>query len=146
MLQRTLCHRSGREILSLIVQWLEGVAANQGDPGSIPGGGPKRFHDSSSFVSNIVGECISRRGRHSLARILSPTYHSFQPRTAPELPVTTGVGLGFWVVPSSHMLKTEFLCHFCGKGFSGAAIRDIGYQLDSQWDLSHPTFNLSLIV
>ena len=62
------------------------------------------------------------------------------------LPVTAGVGLGFWVVPSSHMLKTEFLCHFCGKGFSGAAIRDIGYQLDSQWDLSHPTFNLSLIV
>ena len=58
----------------------------------------------------------------------------------------TGVGLGFWVVPSSHMLKTEFLCHFCGKGFSGAAIRDIGYQLDSQSDLSHPTFNLSLIV
>ena len=67
-------------------------------------------------------------------------------RTAPYLPVTAGVGLGFWVVPSSHMLKTEFLCHFCGKGFSGAAIRDIGYQLDSQWDLSHPTFNLSLIV
>ena len=39
------------------------------------------------------------------------------PRTAPDLPVTAGVGLGFWVVPSSH--KTEFLCHFCGKGFSG---------------------------
>ena len=62
------------------------------------------------------------------------------------MPVTAGVGLGFWVVPSSHMLKTEFLCHLCGKGFSGAAIRDIGYQLDNQWDLSHPTFNLSLIV
>ena len=44
------------------------------------------------------------------------------------------------------MLKTVFPCHFCGKGFSGATIRDIGYQLDSQWDLSHPTFNLSLIV
>ena len=55
----------------------------------------------------------------------------------PEIPA--GVGLGFWVVPSSHMLKTEFLCHLCGKGFSGAAIRDIGYQLDSQWDLSLPT-------
>ena len=34
----------------------------------------------------------------------------------------------------------------CGKGFSGATVRDIGYQLDSQWDISHPTFNLSLIV
>ena len=48
------------------------------------------------------------------------------PRTALELPVTTGVGLGFWVVPSSHMLKTEYPCHFCGKGFSGATVRDIG--------------------
>merc|ERR1712105_284579 len=70
----------------------------------------------------------------------------YPPRTAPELPVTTGVGLGFWVVPSSHILKTEYPCHFCGKGFSGATVRDIGYQLDSQWDISHPTFNLSLIV
>ena len=61
-------------------------------------------------------------------------------------PLNIYVGLGFWVVPSSHMLKTEFPCHFCGKEFSGATIRDIGYQLDSQWDLSHPTFNLSLIV
>ena len=36
------------------------------------------------------------------------------------------IGLGFWVVPSSHMLKTEYPCHFCGKGFSGATVRDIG--------------------
>ena len=72
--------------------------------------------------------------------------HGILYRNYPELPVTAGVGLGFWVVPSSHMLKTEFLCHFCGKRFSGATIRDIGYQLDSKWDLSHPTFNLSLIV
>ena len=72
--------------------------------------------------------------------------HGILYRNYPELPVTAGVGLGFWVVPSSHMLKTESLCHLCGKGLSGAAIRDIGYQLDSQWDSSHPTFNLSLIV
>ena len=37
-----------------------------------------------------------------------------------------GVGLGFWVVPSIHMLKTEYRCHICGKGFSGATVRDIG--------------------
>ena len=29
------------------------------DPGSIPGGGPKRFHDSFNIVFYIVGECIS---------------------------------------------------------------------------------------
>ena len=86
------------------------------------------------------------RGRHSFDHGVDLQISFYPPRTAPDLPVTAGVGLGFWVVPSSHMLKTEFLCHFCGKGFSGAAIRDIGYQLDSQWDLSHPTFNLSLIV
>ena len=79
------------------------------------------------------------RGRHSLATDLTCKYYSFHTRTAPDFPVTAGAGLGFWVVPSSHMLKTEFLCHICGKGFSGAAIRDVGYQLDSQWDLSHPT-------
>ena len=61
--------------------------------------------------------------------------HGILYRNYPELPVTAGVGLGFWVVPSSHMLKTEFLCHFCGKGFSGAAIRDIGYRLDSNLSL-----------
>ena len=43
--------------------------------------------------------------------------HGILYRNYPELPVTAGVGLGFWVVPSSHMLKTEFLCHFSGKGF-----------------------------
>ena len=87
------------------------------------------------------------RSRHSIGHGFDLlVLFFFHTRTAPELPVTAGVGLGFWVVPSSHVLKTEFLCHFCGKGFSGATIRDIGYQLDSQWDLSHPTFNLSLIV
>ena len=86
------------------------------------------------------------RGRHSFGHGFDLQVLFYPPRTAPDLPVTAGVGLGFWVVPSSHMLKTEFLCHFCGKRFSGATIRDIGYQLDSQWDLSHPTFNLSLIV
>ena len=42
------------------------MAASLKDPGSIPGGGPKRFHDSFNFVFYIVGECISCRGRHSL--------------------------------------------------------------------------------
>ena len=108
------------------------MATSLKDPGSIPGGGPKRFHNSSNFVFNIVGECFSRAADTHLALDLTSQYSSFHTRTAPELPVTTGVGLGFWVVPSSHMLKTEFLCHFCGKGFSGATIGDIGYQLDSQ--------------
>ena len=35
------------------------MAASLKDPGSIPGGGPKRFHDSFNFVFHIVGECIS---------------------------------------------------------------------------------------
>ena len=42
------------------------MAASLKDPGSIPGGGPKRFHDSFNFVYTklrhvfyIVGECIS---------------------------------------------------------------------------------------
>ena len=35
------------------------MAASLKDPGSIPGGGPKRFHDSFNFVFYIVGECIS---------------------------------------------------------------------------------------
>ena len=35
------------------------MAASLKDPGSIPGDGPKRFHDSFNFVFYIVGECIS---------------------------------------------------------------------------------------
>ena len=35
------------------------MAASLKDPGSIPGGGPKRFHDSFNFVFYIVGESIS---------------------------------------------------------------------------------------
>ena len=35
------------------------MTASLKDPGSIPGGGPKRFHDSFNFVFYIVGECIS---------------------------------------------------------------------------------------
>ena len=35
------------------------MAASLKDPGSIPGGGPKRFHDSFNYVFYIVGECIS---------------------------------------------------------------------------------------
>ena len=59
------------------------------------------------------------RGRHSFGHGFDLQVLFYPPRTAPDLSVTAGVGLGFWVVPSSHMLKTEFLCHFCGKGFSG---------------------------
>ena len=40
-------------------KWLEWMAASLRDPGSIPSGGPKRFHDSFNFVFYIVGECIS---------------------------------------------------------------------------------------
>ena len=96
--------------------WLEGTTQN---PGSIPGGGPKRFHDSFNFVFHIVGECISCAADTHFGHGFDLLVLFFPPRTAPDLPVTAGVGLGFWVVPSSHMLKTEFLCHFCGKGFSG---------------------------
>ena len=35
----------------------------------IPGGGPKRFHDSFNFVFYIVGECLSSAVDTSLARI-----------------------------------------------------------------------------
>ena len=35
------------------------MAVNLRDPGSIPGGEPKRFRDSSNFVFYIVGECFS---------------------------------------------------------------------------------------
>ena len=35
------------------------MATSLRDPGSIPGGGPKRFDDSFNFVFYIVGECIS---------------------------------------------------------------------------------------
>ena len=40
------------------------MAASLKDPGSIPGGGPKRFHDSINFVFYIVGECISCADTH----------------------------------------------------------------------------------
>ena len=44
------------------------MAASLEDPGSIPGGGPKRFHESFNIVFCIVGECNVHfmRGRHSL--------------------------------------------------------------------------------
>ena len=42
------------------------MAANLRDPGSIPGGDPKRFQDSSNYVFHIVGECFSSAaGTHS---------------------------------------------------------------------------------
>ena len=102
------------------------MAANLRDPGSIPGGDLKRFQESSNYVFHIVGECFSRAARTHLATDLTCKISFYPPRTAPELPITTGVGLGFWVVPSSHMLKTEYPRHFCSKGFSGATLRDIG--------------------
>ena len=53
----------------LIILWLEGLATNLRYPGSIPGGGPKRFHDSFNFVFYIALHCWGvhfMRGRHSL--------------------------------------------------------------------------------
>ena len=46
-----------------------GVGYQPKDPGSIPSGGPKRFHDSFNFVFYIVGECLSSAVDTSLARI-----------------------------------------------------------------------------
>ena len=83
------------------------MAANLRDPCLIFGGDPKRFQDSSNYVFHMVRECFSRAVRTHLATDLTCKVLFYPPRTAPELPVTTGVGLGFWVVPSSHMLKNR---------------------------------------
>ena len=52
----------------------------------------------------------------SLVRFPDPPYAMTLSSLAGQIrahhPVTAGVGLGFWVVPSSHMLKTKFLCHY----------------------------------
>ena len=53
--------------LSLIVLWLELMAANRRIPGSIPGEDLKRFRDSSSYVFYIVGECFSSAADTHLA-------------------------------------------------------------------------------
>ena len=53
------------------------MAASLKDPGSIPGGGPKRFHDSFNFVFYIVGECISCAADTHLATDLTCKYYSF---------------------------------------------------------------------
>ena len=50
---------------------MEWMAASLKDLGSIPGGGPKRFHDSFNFVFYIVGECISRAADTHLAIVLN---------------------------------------------------------------------------
>ena len=50
------------------------MAASLKDPGSIPGGGPKRFHDSFNFVFYIVGECISCAADTHLATDLTCKY------------------------------------------------------------------------
>ena len=122
------------------------MAASLRDPGSIPGGGPKRFHDSFNFVFYIVGECISSAADTHLATDLTDYIYSFHRGLPQDCPSPLVLGLGSGLCPLATCSKTESLCHLCGKGLSGAAIRDIGYQLDSQWDSSHPTFNLSLIV
>ena len=41
---------------------------------------------------------------------------------------------------SKKLIRTNVQLNIRGKGISGATVRSIGYQLDSQWDLSHPTF------
>ena len=53
------------------------MAASLRDPGSIPGGGPKRFHNSSNFVFNIVGECISSAADTHLPTDLTCYYITF---------------------------------------------------------------------
>ena len=47
------------------------MAANLRDPGSIPGGDPKRFQDSSNYVFYIVGECFSSAADTHLATDLT---------------------------------------------------------------------------
>ena len=47
------------------------MAANLRDPGSIPGGDPKRFQDSSNYVFYIVGECFSSAAGTHLATDLT---------------------------------------------------------------------------
>ena len=47
------------------------MAANLRDPGSIPGGDPKRFQDSSNYVFHIVGECFSSAADTHLATDLT---------------------------------------------------------------------------
>ena len=47
------------------------MAASLRDPVSIPGGGPKRFHDSFNIVFYIVGECISSAADTHLATDLT---------------------------------------------------------------------------
>ena len=51
------------------------MAASLKDPGSIPGGGPKRFHDSFDSVFYIVGECISCAADTHLATDLTCKYY-----------------------------------------------------------------------
>ena len=58
---------------SLIVLWLEGMAANLREPSSILGEDPKRFQDSSNYVFYIVGECFSSAAGTHLATDLTCT-------------------------------------------------------------------------
>ena len=92
------------------------MAANLRDPGSIPGGDPKRFQDSSNYVFYIVGECFSSAADTHLATDLTCKVLFYPPRTAPELPVTTGVGLGFWVVPLATCSKQSIPASSVAKG------------------------------
>ena len=52
------------------------MAASLKDPGSIPGGGPKRFHDSFNFGFYMVGECISCAADTHLATDLTCKLHT----------------------------------------------------------------------
>ena len=51
------------------------MAANLRDPGSIPGGDPKRFQDSSNYVFYIVRECFSSAADTHLATDLTCKTH-----------------------------------------------------------------------
>ena len=66
------------------------MAANLRDPGSIPGGDPKRFQDSSNYVFYIVGECFSSAAGTHLATDLTCTELK---ETAQELQMLSTVTL-----------------------------------------------------
>ena len=90
------------------------MAASLRDPGSIPGGGPKRFHDSFNFVFYIVGECISCAADTHLATDL--TCYCSQIRASPnctDVP-STSHNLSVWCDYHKCLLSSE--SHECLSG------------------------------
>ena len=79
------------------------MAASLKDPGSIPGGESKGFHNKLQLCVLHWWGAHFMRGRHSFGHGFDLAVYFFPHEDAPELPVTAGVGLGFWVVHSSHL-------------------------------------------